>query len=99
MGHLYSQLALTPAFNEDGTYSSATDHPLVDMDKRSGYNKNNKKYINAQFVADWNLPWVQGLSLGTMLNYRVSDEFKKNSTHVLRSIIRMGSTIRLQNQR
>ncbi len=77
LGHLYSQLALTPAFNEDGTYSSATDHPLVDMDKRSGYNKNNKKYINAQFVADWNLPWVQGLSLGTMLNYRVSDEFKK----------------------
>ena len=76
-GHLYNILPLTPAFNEDGTYSSATDHPLVDMDKRSGYNKNTKKYINTQFVADWALPWVQGLSLGTMFNYRVSDEFKK----------------------
>lgn len=75
--HLYAQLALTPAFNEDGTYSSATDHPLVDMDDRSGYYKNNKKYINTQFVADWVLPWVKGLSLGTMFNYRVSDEFSK----------------------
>lgn len=76
-GHLYSQIALTPAFNEDGTYSSATDHPLVDMDDRSGYYKNNKKYINTQLVADWDLPWVKGLSLGTMFNYRLSDEFSK----------------------
>ena len=76
-GHLYRQLPLTPAFNEDGSYSSATDHPLVDMDDRSGYYKNNKKYINTQLVADWDLPWVKGLSLGTMFNYRVSDEFSK----------------------
>ena len=76
-GHLYRVNALTPAYNEDGTYSSATDHPLVDMDKGSGYNKNSKKFINTQLVADWNLPWVQGLALGTMFNYRVSDEFTK----------------------
>lgn len=75
--HLYAQLPLTPAYNEDGTYSSATDHPLVDMDERSGYYKNNKKYINTQLVADWVLPWVEGLSLGAMLNYRVSDEYSK----------------------
>lgn len=76
-GHFYNQLSLTPAYNEDGSYSSATDHPLVEMDKNSGYYINNKKYINTQLIADWNLPWVKGVTLGAMFNYKLSDDFKK----------------------
>lgn len=75
--HLFSRIPLMPAFNADGTYISGGDHPLVEMDERSGYDRNDGKFINAQFVADWNLPWVKGLSLGTMLNYRLNDSHVK----------------------
>ena len=66
------------AYNPDGTLSSISDHPLMEMDKRSGYNKNDGLYVNTQFVADWALPWVKGLSLGTMLNYRLNASHVKN---------------------
>ena len=63
-------------YNEDGTLSTVSDNPLMEMDERSGYDKNDGMYLNTQFVADWALPWVKGLSLGTMLYYRV------NSSHL-----------------
>ena len=58
-GRIWELLAdvspLQPAYNEDGTYRALTDHPLVLTDKRSGYDKNDGKYINVQLVADWTL--------------------------------------------
>lgn len=74
--HLNNKQPLELAYNQDGTLSSISDHPLMEMDERSGYDKNDGLYVNTQFVADWTLPWVKGLSLGTMLNYRL------NSSHV-----------------
>lgn len=74
--HLNAKSPLDLAYNEDGTYSSISDHPLMEMDKNSGYYKNNGMYLNAQFVADWDLPWVKGLTLGTMLHGRL------NTSHV-----------------
>lgn len=74
--HLNNKKPLELAYNQDGTLSSISDHPLMEMDERSGYDKNDGLYVNTQFVADWALPWVKGLSLGTMLNYRL------NSSHV-----------------
>lgn len=64
------------AYNADGTYSTVSDHPLVAMDERSGYDKNDGMFINAQLMADWQLPWVKGLSFGAMFNYRL------NASHV-----------------
>lgn len=75
---LYNQSPLNPAFNPDGTYAATTDHPLVEMDKRSGYARNNGKYVNTQVVLDWTLPWVKELSFGAMLNYRLNDSHVKN---------------------
>lgn len=76
--HLFSRQPLAPAYNADGTLTSISDHPLMEMDKRSGYAKNNGKFINTQFIADWDLPWIQGASLGTMLHYRLNDSHVKN---------------------
>lgn len=81
-GRIWELLAdvspLQPAYNEDGTYRALTDHPLVLTDKRSGYDKNDGKYINVQLVADWTLPWLKDLTLGTMFNYRANDSHVKN---------------------
>jgi len=74
--HLNAKSPLDLAYNEDGTLSTVSDNPLMEMDERSGYDKNDGMYLNTQFVADWALPWVKGLSLGTMLYYRV------NSSHL-----------------
>ncbi len=75
---LYNQSPLNPAYNEDGTYAATTDHPLVEMDKRSGYARNQGKYINTQVVAEWTLPWLKELTIGSMLNYRLNDSHVKN---------------------
>ena len=80
--HYNSLEPVTPAFNQDGTYTSLSHHPLAEMDERSGYNKEDGLFVNTQFIADWVLPWIQGLSLGTMLHYRL------NSSHVKKFVAR-----------
>ena len=76
--HLRIKSPLDLAYNEDGTLSTVSDNPLMEMDERSGYNKNDGLYLNTQLVADWALPWVKGLSLGTMLYYRLNSSHVKN---------------------
>ena len=75
---LYNQSPLNTAYNPDGTYAATTDHPLVEMDKRSGYDRNYGKFINTQVMADWTLPWMKELTLGAMFNYRLNDSHLKN---------------------
>lgn len=76
--HIYGMNPLTPAFNEDGTYSAASDHPLVEMDKRSGYSNNNGNFTNIQLIADWSIPKIDGLVLGAMLHYRINNSHDKS---------------------
>ena len=76
--HIYGMNPLVPAFNEDGTYSSAADHPLVEMDKRSGYSRNDGNYTNIQLFADWAVPKVSGLNLSAMFHYRVNNSHEKS---------------------
>lgn len=75
-GHLQNRTPLEAGYNADGTLSTVSDNPMMEMDERSGYDKNDGLFMNAQFVADWALPWVKGLSLGAMFNYRL------NASHV-----------------
>jgi TonB-linked SusC/RagA family outer membrane protein len=60
-------------FNPDGTYTSISVHPLVILDKRAGYNRENDKYINTQIYANWNVPTLEGLSMGVLGNVRYGD--------------------------
>lgn len=76
--HMNVRTPLEGAYNEDGTLGTVSDNPMMEMDKRSGYAKIDKMYLNTQFVADWSLPWVKGLALGTMLNYRINSIHEKN---------------------
>lgn len=75
--HLFSRSPLMPAYNADGTYTSNLDHPLVEMDERSGYDRQNGKFINTQLMANWELPWVKGMSIGTLFNYRLDDSHRR----------------------
>lgn len=73
--HLNSKNPTDIAFNPDGTLNSISDNPMMEMDERSGYAKNDGMFVNTQLLAEWAVPWVKGLSLGTMFNYRL------NATH------------------
>lgn len=61
------------AYNPDGTFSALSLHPLVYLDKRSGYINQDDKYANTQLYANWNVPFVQGLKMGVTANFRISD--------------------------
>ncbi len=74
--HLNSKNPTDIAFNPDGTLNSISDNPMMEMDERSGYAKNDGMFVNTQLLAEWAVPWVKGLSFGTMFNYRL------NATHV-----------------
>lgn len=65
------------AFNPDGTYSSISVHPLVLLDKRAGYNNEKDKTFNIQLNAKWDLPYVEGLSVGALGNVRYGDYNQK----------------------
>lgn len=74
--HLNDKSPLELGYNQDGTLSTVSDNPLMEMDERSGYDKNDGMFLNTQFVADWAVPWVKGLAFGAMLYYRL------NSSHL-----------------
>lgn len=48
----------------------------MEMHKDSGYDKDDGMFVNTQFIADWEVPWIKGLSFGTMVNYRL------NASHI-----------------
>lgn len=78
--HLRNRSPLEPAYNENGTLSTIADNPLMEMDARSGYAKNDGVVVNTQLAADWNVPGIKGLSLGAMFNYRLNYSHVKNLT-------------------
>lgn len=65
------------AFNPDGTYTSISVHPLVILDKRAGYNRENEKYFNTQVFSNWSVPFIEGLSVGVIGNMRFGDWNRK----------------------
>lgn len=48
-------------YNDDGTYSAMDVHPIVYLDKASGYTNQYNNTINAQAYLNWDVPWVKGL--------------------------------------
>ncbi|WP_068471889.1 TonB-dependent receptor [Saccharicrinis aurantiacus] len=67
------------AYNLDGTLAGGGngDHPLAIISPESGYNRTRDKFINVQAFANWSLPWVKGLKVGVMGNYRDGDGWEK----------------------
>lgn len=75
--HLQNTPPLRPPYNQDGTYSDGSDHPLVDIDPRTGYVRNQSNNLNTNVFLDWSIPWVKGLKASFQGNYRFVDDFSK----------------------
>jgi TonB-linked SusC/RagA family outer membrane protein len=90
-GHIQNKSPMEAAYNDLGLYSSHTDHPLVEMDSRSGYNNRDRKNINGLFKAEWQVPYVQGLKLTSLSNYYMSF-YKQKSWKDMAPQYALGST-------
>ncbi len=69
--------AIDRIYNEDGTYSAMDVHPIVYLDKASGYTNQYNNTINAQAYVNWDLPWVKGLSAKLTANTNYASYDKK----------------------
>lgn len=76
--HLQNSPPLKQAYNPDGTYAAGVDHPLVDIDQRSGYQRDEYRNMNGNLTIDWEVPGVEGLKLGVMGYYKIEDRFRKS---------------------
>lgn len=62
--------AIDRIYNDDGTYSPMDVHPIVYLDKRSGYVNQYENTISTQGFVNWDVPWVRGLSAKVTANSR-----------------------------
>lgn len=76
-GHLDGCSPLKNPFNPDGTYQALQAHVLAELDKRAGYDKYRKKFIDLQFSGNWDIPVLKGVSVGVLANYTEDDDFQK----------------------
>jgi TonB-linked SusC/RagA family outer membrane protein len=68
--------SLLRPYNPDGTL--ADQYTVLEVfDDRSGYNKYRNKFTYVQLNADWDIPWVKGLSAGAMYDFKQNDGFQK----------------------
>jgi len=68
---------LFAAFNQDGTFAAGVNHPLAQNSKEAGYQRERNKFLNGQFTVNWKIPGIEGLTVGSMINYRDSDFYNK----------------------
>lgn len=76
-GHIQNKSPMTPAFNDKGEYANSGDHPLVEMDPRSGYDRSTDKFVNGNMMLSWAVPGVKGLSVKALGNYRMGNFWEK----------------------
>ncbi|WP_290797528.1 SusC/RagA family TonB-linked outer membrane protein [Flavihumibacter sp. UBA7668] len=53
-------------------YANKGDHPIVETDPRSGYNRDEDRDNNANVILNWTVPGVKGLSFRANGNFRQS---------------------------
>ncbi|TKG92925.1 SusC/RagA family TonB-linked outer membrane protein [Puteibacter caeruleilacunae] len=76
-GHIQNRSPMDLAYNELGLYSNGNDHPIVEIDPGSGYDKNEDRNVNGQLDVTWSVPKIKGLNLKFMGYYRNDSYFRK----------------------
>jgi TonB-linked SusC/RagA family outer membrane protein len=69
-GHIQNRAPWELAYTDRGLYAGGGDHPLVELDPRSGYRIPVKTAVNGMFIAEWNVPKADGLRLKASGDYR-----------------------------
>lgn len=76
--HVARLNSLGRAFNTAGHPTGGPENPYVEIDPAAGYRKMQTKYSNYNIAATWNVPKVDGLTVGALLRYNLYDNYGKN---------------------
>ncbi|WP_176954377.1 TonB-dependent receptor [Niabella drilacis] len=76
-GHIQNRSPIDKAYADlaHTKYANQGDHPIVEIDPRSGYLKNEGRDINGLLEVQWSVPGVKGLSFKGNGNLRQSQSF------------------------
>lgn len=91
--HIQNMKPWIGAYNDKGLYLlSTTDHPLVELDSRSGYGRDQSRVFNGLLNFELDIPYVKGLKFKSNNSYNVWNSANK-SWNVTAPQSAMGSTI------
>lgn len=76
-GHIQNTDPMNLAYNDLGLYYSESDHPIVEIDPSSGYDRNDNRNVNGQLNVEWDIPKVDGLQFKFLAYYRNDNDFNK----------------------
>ncbi|TKG94978.1 SusC/RagA family TonB-linked outer membrane protein [Puteibacter caeruleilacunae] len=65
-----------PMYNPEGNYFGL-ENPLAEADDRAGYRNEETNRVNTRLNFEWEVPWVKGLKLKALGNYRFVHGFNK----------------------
>lgn len=78
-GHIQNQGPMSPAYSDlaQTRYANGGDHPIAEMDPRSGYYKTQNRGTNGLLNVQWDVPWVKGWDFRINANYRQNNSWNK----------------------
>ncbi len=76
-GHIQNSGPMELAYTDLGLYSGKGDHPLVEIDPNSGYDKNQSSNVNGILDLTWSVPGVDGLKIKAINHYRLDNSSEK----------------------
>lgn len=69
-GHIQDRSPLIPGVNSFGLPYSCSDNPVAETASDTGYQRTEDKMINGNLSLEWEVPWVSGLKVRAIGNYR-----------------------------
>ena len=64
--------------NQYGQLNNIPDNPLAEISPEAGYSKGEIATVKANMGLEWTVPWVAGLRLKALGNYRLTADRQKD---------------------
>ncbi|WP_373828868.1 SusC/RagA family TonB-linked outer membrane protein, partial [Bacteroides heparinolyticus] len=76
--HIQNKLPWENAYNQYGQLNNIPDNPMAEISSEAGYSKGEIVTVRANLGLEWSVPWMPGLRLKTMGNYRITSDRQKD---------------------
>ena len=75
--HIQNKAPWELATNADGQLYKIPDNPLMEISPDAGYTRSELTSVIANLMLEWTVPWVPGLRLKALGNYRINNDKTK----------------------
>lgn len=77
-GHIQNKAPWENGLNKNGQLYKIPDNPLMEISPDAGYTKSEWTSVIANLMLEWSVPFVPGLRLKALGNYRISNDKTKS---------------------